>query len=386
MNPDRIKGLLERAGIGRWEWDIRSDAIRWDKTLAGIIGWPTEEMPAIRDLKALVEPIDRRRFSGVVKDMLMNGHGKVQLRFQRHDGEIRYISIDGIVEFDASRKPERAYGYVQDVTALHLAEMEVEKKNDDLIIINYINEKLNGGAELKSIYQDILDWFSFQFHSCGLAIGYMDETESVIRIAFQSFRENGSYRTLMKNGFPGEIHVETSRIHQQFVVASRMQGISFHSFWQDVNSDSADSQVSLLDEKAASTSVAEPPQEIWLVPLIIEEKIIGVIYVFGLRKLSKMDQLRIEAISNQIAGIIVRKKSEDRVRSHRKELSKLSQRLFQVQEEERRNLSLELHDELGQSLTAMRINLSAVKRAVESVADERTLTRINETIQMIDEK
>ncbi|MFQ6605454.1 MAG: ATP-binding protein [Fidelibacterota bacterium] len=385
-DPARIRDLLERAGIGRWEWEIATGNIRWDTVLTGIAGWPEEEAPDIDVLKSMIDPIDRRRLAAVVNDMLNNGHGKIQLRFQRQDGDLRYVSIDGIVEFDPDKSPKRAFGYVQDLTALHMAEIEIEKKNDDLIIINYINEKLNSGAELKSIYQDILDWFSFQFHSSGLAIGYRNETDAIIRIVFQSFKDLGPYKTKMINGFPSEIRIDNSPVHQDIMKTRRMKGIPFSVLWHDISPGQIPLQVSLLEDDNPSPDSGESLDQVWLVPLFIEENIIGIIYVFGLRALTVKDQLRIEAISNQISGIVVRKRTEDRIRFQRKELSRLSQRLFQVQEEERRNLSLELHDELGQSLTAMRINLSAVQQAVEQVADERTLARIRDTIRMIDEK
>jgi signal transduction histidine kinase len=43
---------------------------------------------------------------------------------------------------------------------------------------------------------------------------------------------------------------------------------------------------------------------------------------------------------------------------HSLELEKLSTRLLEIQEEERRSLSRELHDEVGQSLTALRMEIS----------------------------
>jgi signal transduction histidine kinase len=55
-------------------------------------------------------------------------------------------------------------------------------------------------------------------------------------------------------------------------------------------------------------------------------------------------------------------------------LQQLSVRLLDVQEEERRRLSHELHDEIGQSLTALRIEISAAQTALATapaVAQER---------------
>ena len=63
-------------------------------------------------------------------------------------------------------------------------------------------------------------------------------------------------------------------------------------------------------------------------------------------------------------------------------LQDYSRRLLEVQEAERQNLSRELHDEIGQSLTAIRINLEWIRRS--NVA-AHTLPRIEESIDVVDD-
>lgn len=52
--------------------------------------------------------------------------------------------------------------------------------------------------------------------------------------------------------------------------------------------------------------------------------------------------------------------SYDLVRQGRKRLEDLSRRLVDTQEEERHSIALELHDEIGQSLTALKLQLAAI--------------------------
>lgn len=56
----------------------------------------------------------------------------------------------------------------------------------------------------------------------------------------------------------------------------------------------------------------------------------------------------------------------EQVAEARVELQKLSDRLVNAQEEERRNLSRELHDEVGQSMSAMLVELGRVETAPDS--------------------
>jgi PAS domain S-box-containing protein len=63
-----------------------------------------------------------------------------------------------------------------------------------------------------------------------------------------------------------------------------------------------------------------------------------------------------------IRDISERKQAEDALREQAVQLKTLSRRLLQAQEGERRRVAIELHDELGQSLTAIKINLQVRER------------------------
>src|SRR4029077_21193060 len=57
------------------------------------------------------------------------------------------------------------------------------------------------------------------------------------------------------------------------------------------------------------------------------------------------------------------KQENARIRSAEEELRRLSNDLVRTQEEERKNLSRELHDEVGQMLTALRMEMGRLERA-----------------------
>ena len=85
------------------------------------------------------------------------------------------------------------------------------------------------------------------------------------------------------------------------------------------------------------------------------------------------------------ADITKRKKAEAEATKYRKELQRLSAQLINAQEMERKRISRELHDELGQALTAIAINLSTIKNALppDFVADIKE--RFKETSSLIDQ-
>ncbi|HEX7043830.1 MAG TPA: PAS domain S-box protein [Burkholderiales bacterium] len=60
--------------------------------------------------------------------------------------------------------------------------------------------------------------------------------------------------------------------------------------------------------------------------------------------------------------ITERKRAEQRLREYAHRLESLSQRLLEAQETERRRIARELHDQIGQDLSVIKINLQALKR------------------------
>lgn len=64
-------------------------------------------------------------------------------------------------------------------------------------------------------------------------------------------------------------------------------------------------------------------------------------------------------LHNVIEMALYKHQAEAKLRLSMEQLQNLSRRVLEVQESERRRVAIELHDELGQSLTAIKINLQA---------------------------
>ncbi len=86
-------------------------------------------------------------------------------------------------------------------------------------------------------------------------------------------------------------------------------------------------------------------------------------------------------------GIVIdntkRKLAEEALRESRKKLRLLSSHLLKAQEKERRRISLELHDELGQALTVLKLQLGSIKKKLP--LDLATLrTDVENTLKYVD--
>ena len=80
-----------------------------------------------------------------------------------------------------------------------------------------------------------------------------------------------------------------------------------------------------------------------------------------------------------------RKRMEADLRESHKRLQNLSQRLVEVQEEERRAIARELHDRVGQSLAALNLNLTIVNNELSSLVDEQVNLRLTDSMQLVAE-
>jgi two-component system sensor histidine kinase UhpB len=75
------------------------------------------------------------------------------------------------------------------------------------------------------------------------------------------------------------------------------------------------------------------------------------------------------------------KRIEHALRESRNQLQALSRRLVEVHETERTVLARELHDQIGQTLSAVKVNLEAIHR---DVRDSAVLTRVEEGIAAVE--
>ena len=82
--------------------------------------------------------------------------------------------------------------------------------------------------------------------------------------------------------------------------------------------------------------------------------------------------------------ISVRKRNEDEIYNSREKLRALAARLESAKEEERINLARELHDNLGQSLTGLKMDISWLRKRINSEILENHKTWIEKTKSMSD--
>jgi PAS domain S-box-containing protein len=85
-----------------------------------------------------------------------------------------------------------------------------------------------------------------------------------------------------------------------------------------------------------------------------------------------------------VIDITARKRAEAETRIHADQLQAISQRVVEIQEAERRNLSAELHDRLGQDLAAINLNLHLVKDQLSAGSRSKVGQRLDDSIALVE--
>jgi PAS domain S-box-containing protein len=120
-------------------------------------------------------------------------------------------------------------------------------------------------------------------------------------------------------------------------------------------------------------------------PLLYRGKPLGVISATTLTHRKHFSESEINlftAISAQIALSIMNALYLDEVSRHKSDLERLSKDLISAQEEERRRIARELHDEAGQALYALRLGLELLRNRLKKM-DRETLHMMDEQMKVV---
>ncbi|MCC7060539.1 MAG: PAS domain S-box protein [Burkholderiaceae bacterium] len=85
-----------------------------------------------------------------------------------------------------------------------------------------------------------------------------------------------------------------------------------------------------------------------------------------------------------VVDITGRKRAEREAHSYAEQLRAISQRMVEIQENERRRLSAELHDRIGQDLATINLNLHIIKDRIPAHLASRIGSRLDDSIGLVE--
>ena len=125
--------------------------------------------------------------------------------------------------------------------------------------------------------------------------------------------------------------------------------------------------------------------DVLCLPLVFKDQYLGLVLASLDRESRPPDLALASALASQAAAALANAGLFETARRHEAELRKLSQVRVQLQEESLRSLSRELHDGVGQVLTAIKMDLGMIERATTTVAPQELQTRVREAREQVTE-
>ena len=139
-----------------------------------------------------------------------------------------------------------------------------------------------------------------------------------------------------------------------------------------------------LDERIVSPTLKQKAKTLWGVPLKLEGRSVGAL-VIGFDKpyyeWLPRERYLMQALGDRAAGAIERARMLEALKEREMLIAKLSGHLLTGQEEERKRISRELHDETGQALMVIRLYLGMLEKTVKTRGAK---TKITETVEVVD--
>ena len=332
--------------VGSWEWDLASGTVSWSDELFRIYGMEPRSQPITFDVfLAALLPADRDRIRGEIEAALQRGgRFAYRERITRPDGSIRVLDTVGEVVVGGSGAPGGRLGPCRDLTdavALARTRQRAERvragEREAL-------ELLASGARLEDVLTVIVKLIEELTPGSTASILLLDGTK-------------------LRHGAAPNLPPEYNRAIDGAQIGPRTGSCGTAAYrGEPVFVSSIETDALWIGYR----HLVEPYglRACWSYPILnAESRVLGTFAVY-FRESIDADALPRDLVARaaHVAGIAIERRQLD------DQLRMLPERLEAAREEERTNIAREIHDELGQALTALKLDIAWIARRMKAGA------------------
>jgi PAS domain S-box-containing protein len=394
-SEERLRLALQAARAGAWRWDIATGAMDWSEEYYALLGREPGACPPSYALWIeQVHPDDRDRVAASMQRTLQE-HQEFHLdfRIRRADGTIRWVSRRGRVLSAPGGQPARAIGITFDITDVKetefalrgaLATLEARllersgapalgppedpeaglpreigvlgkdlgRRATELVALDRVAEVLASSLDLRATLPRLLAEVRELLDAEAAGVILHDAAHEALTIAATDGEAIEPIQGL-RHSLEGTLTGRVLRTRQAIMVNDVAQDPQVPDSFRALTGGRIRSMI--------------------LVPAVCKGQALGILALLNKRTgLFLPHHLRtLSLIANTAAVAIDNGRLFEEAQRSRARLERVSGRLVEVQEAERRAIARELHDEIGQALTGLKLLLATGAAGAEVLGAER---------------
>ena len=319
--------------------------VSWNRRAEKLSGWSEDEMRG-KNIVKIVKPVYREEGteSVVVKELLKNESWEGETSFQKRNGEQATVLVSAAIIKDYNGKLKGIVAIIRDISAQKQLEAQLTKFNSELG-----KQVKDRTLEVKRVVDQLLaseKKYKLLFEHNPLPMWMMTMPDMSITDVNNAAVHHYGYA---RNEF---LHLNLRDIHLQSEVNA------FLSYMKEQSSGYHNAGVWRQYKKNRNIIFVE-------------------IYAYSM-KLEGRD-IRL-VLSHDITQKI---ESEKKLKHSLGQIRMLTGHLQEVREEERKNIARDIHDELGQQLTVLKMDVAWIIKKLQS-PDEILIAQLNGLLDTID--
>jgi len=280
-----------------------------------------------------------------IKEVLESGSTSTVIHPARILGSETYLKITAYPLRDSHGDIKAVIELRRDVTAARELESQLLRRYDELLALSRVSAALSGLRDLDAILRVALDNVLNIMNGTIGGILLLDEQTQTL-----SYHVHQGLSTR---------YVNEVRLRLGEGVAGRVAQSGKSILLEDMSADPRVANPDLVSTEGLKAFIS--------VPLRAKDKVLGVINVASRmpRSFTTNDMHLLHSIGDQLGVAVEQARLYTRLRNARERYRQLTRQTLVAQEEERRRIARELHDETSQALSGLALQLQALVDTAE---------------------